>query len=693
MKRLLIPILLSTLPAAAQRVITTESPGELITTAALDGPLTDDVAVLDRATGVLRTGIWNGSTLTWSATGAGLTGAEWFTAGNLEQPPGNPMTLVMGSAAWQQAETFTPALDRRGALQGLGSLPTGFALLDAGGDALTDAVVASSDIFTPGPGLSVFINSGSSQPALSGSAPGPLPVLRRGTPIQSGAGPAALFLTDTSLQLWRPTGGALVKDAELTGLTSAARFAVGRFGLSGESVVVWETGATAFQHVALQPGGPFAAPQTWHAGIPIGQLLAVVSPEFTANDCLMAISQDGTEARLFNFTPGSAPVLRQSFAAPPGTSFTAAVPQSGGHFLLLNGSGERTAGWQRAVFNGTSHNVSANASLPPFRRSAAAPTLFLFASDPWLDPGTPLLALLDLGDWTTATAAGSATFLTDAGTPSGLGSPANAFHGGAGFAQPSQVRADVSLASLGAARSLPRAEVDISPPPGRYPPVSQTINPGTPEEAIVVTPLTLSLSFRTGNAAGIRWRSNGGPWQIWDAAAPPALTADSVIEACAADSGGAPAGPVTAGSYTFGALPALATAAIADADGDGLSDQWEKALNIHDPASDKDGDGASNLAEYLAGTDPCSAASVPGPSVGTPRLAIVSVTTGASPRLFLRLSGTPGILHSAESSTSLTAGAWQPAVSTFTMPASGFFDFSIPVTAGGRGFVRGVAGR
>jgi len=43
---------------------------------------------------------------------------------------------------------------------------------------------------------------------------------------------------------------------------------------------------------------------------------------------------------------------------------------------------------------------------------------------------------------------------------------------------------------------------------------------------------------------------------------------------------------------------------LADTDGDGLPDQWEATHGLADADGDADGDGATNLAEYLGGTDP-----------------------------------------------------------------------------------------
>lgn len=54
---------------------------------------------------------------------------------------------------------------------------------------------------------------------------------------------------------------------------------------------------------------------------------------------------------------------------------------------------------------------------------------------------------------------------------------------------------------------------------------------------------------------------------------------------------------------------------LADTDGDGMHNNWESANgldpDVNDAADDKDSDGASNLIEYQAGTDPSDAMSHP----------------------------------------------------------------------------------
>lgn len=48
---------------------------------------------------------------------------------------------------------------------------------------------------------------------------------------------------------------------------------------------------------------------------------------------------------------------------------------------------------------------------------------------------------------------------------------------------------------------------------------------------------------------------------------------------------------------------------LADADGDGMADEWEIFYGVDDPNGDADGDGDSNLKEYLSGTNPTNSSS------------------------------------------------------------------------------------
>ena len=60
---------------------------------------------------------------------------------------------------------------------------------------------------------------------------------------------------------------------------------------------------------------------------------------------------------------------------------------------------------------------------------------------------------------------------------------------------------------------------------------------------------------------------------------------------------------------------------LGDSDSDGLHNSWETANAVNDPAQDSDGDGFSNLSEYLGGGNPTVQASVPGLIAGTFTLA------------------------------------------------------------------------
>ncbi len=602
-RRLLLVALVAAAPVVhSQRIVTVETATELVTPAAFDAGPNDDLAVLDRASGVLRIGIWDGATLNWTATSASVEGADYLGVGNLELPPGaGAMSIAVGSALKSSLEVYTPATGQRFPLGGLGVLPTTFMVLPLGGSALDDLLVGSSGVAGTNTGLSGLLNNGAfTLPTLADRKVAGQ--LTAGSRVSQGAA----FISDgTALEVWAKQGFPNMKRrARFPGLELGTRYAAGHFGAAApDSFVLWIPGQDKFQHLSiLADGSTFGPAATWNLEIAIGTLQVITSN--TAQDWMLAITPEGTTAVLYDFTPGSAPTIRQSFSAPAGTSFSAASVQGSGHFILLNGTGGRTTGWQRAAFDGTRHTLSANTLLPELKPSRSSPTVFLFTTEPWVDPEAALRSTRDLGDWTTAVVAGTASALTDLGAPAGLGSPIDLPVAGVGgyFPLPNQIASAISLASLGGSPSVIEPTITFTPPAGIYPAKRVPTNPSS----------TLTISLTTSSPAEIRWRVNAEAWQSYTIEHPPALTDDATLEAYAVDPNGAPLGPITRGRYRFGPPLPLEPAAFVDVNGNGLSDPWEKLHGLSDPSGDPDHDGFTNLQEFKAGTDPRDPLSVPG---------------------------------------------------------------------------------
>jgi len=110
-----------------------------------------------------------------------------------------------------------------------------------------------------------------------------------------------------------------------------------------------------------------------------------------------------------------------------------------------------------------------------------------------------------------------------------------------------------------------------------------------------------------------------------------------------------------------------------DSDGDGMPDAWENSFGLRtndltDATEDADGDGASNAAEYLAGTNPLLSESV---------LNITVVSTG--PELILEFPSSAGRHYLIEYTEDLIAPHWETLGEPFTGTA-GLTQIIIPIS-------------
>jgi len=116
--------------------------------------------------------------------------------------------------------------------------------------------------------------------------------------------------------------------------------------------------------------------------------------------------------------------------------------------------------------------------------------------------------------------------------------------------------------------------------------------------------------------------------------------------------GDVPGSEIPNNIYGWGRVDALAALGLGDSDGDGIPDWWELWHNLNpnnptDAALDSDGDGVSNLNEYLAGTDPRDAADY---------FHIASITAGAN--CIMSFQSALNRLYTLESRTNLAVGSW-----------------------------------
>lgn len=456
---------------------------------------------------------------------------------------------------------------------------------------------------------------------------------------KTGTTPVVAEFFNTTFYLENIVPGGLSGALPLSGVTIAANslLTYGNFdGSAYAQVIIYTPGATTAKaaKVTEPAAGSFGWATATTLTFPLAVKQLVTIPTGTATVRLGVLYTNGTGA-IFSFD-GTTLTLRNTIV---NANLEWLCPTENDILISKN-----STGWFRY------NTSSTNATLAPtqfgamtdFGGKARVSNVVFFSNEPFVDPSAAPLAQAAVREWSTATS-GSALAWNISSAPitaAGIGSATTTAYtpaASASFALPNQYRANISFKNLEPSSGPRTADLTIDPASGNFP-VGEELN-------VRISPTSASQS--------VFFRINGGSWTSYNASDPPTVQAATTIEAYT--SGSAGKSPTRSATYTFAAKSPLILGASTDADNDGMPDAWEKAFNLASPTADADGDGVSNLDEYLAGTDPRDASDFP---EGILQLRHSVVTNGGVRTLRLAWDSALGnaIL---EASETLLPGSWQ----------------------------------
>jgi hypothetical protein len=358
----------------------------------------------------------------------------------------------------------------------------------------------------------------------------------------------------------------------------------------------------------------------------------------TASGQLLVTRSQGRELAIYQWSETAELELVETLVAPDGKKFLATAGLSDGGLATLLG----TAAGADPVASPVELGMYAlqngrlaldfQSALPAVSPRPILSRVVVYDRDPFVDSQARQIESLTAGDWArNAQISGStvtvlsATFLDSlrglgAGTIQTLPLTVTPPRGAVALAN--QWESDSSL-FFGALPAVPgSAAVLAQPPPGSHPgPVQLQFAAGA---GVVVF-------SRVGEAA---WLEGRGPY---------AIDHTALVEYYGVNAAGR-ASPRQSGKYIITqATHAPEGPLLADNDGDGLDDAWERLLfgGIEsDPGVDHDGDGFTTGEEYDAGTDPRNPNSRPDGEPQAPLLLDMALTTNG--RLALTWLGAAG---------------------------------------------------
>lgn len=582
---------------------------ELTLGADLDGDGRTDTILVDRASGAYRIGYQLGAgAFTWvEARASGIEGVSGVSAGRLLEASKDALVFTSPEANRVNVVAADSPLDAGEPLSvfpaGVG--PVAAIALDIPGNlntALDDLAVFLSDNGLPNPGrLAQVRDVGGVFSPLSEGALDAVPLVGARVQVKSGGENllGVLEQSGNSRRFRVLRAGALPPAVVVQAdVGNAEGFAFGRF-----------TGAPQVQFLFLKPGetsvraravsepqaGQFqlGAAQVLELGMPLGEVTVLA----TTPARILAVAQDGAEARVFSWNGNGAPVQVQALSAPPGESLRGALAMPDGGFLLFRGDAGAVGStrWETFRVQGGVHVGVGGGALPVLNPRSLAANVFLFADEPFVAPQPRLLRSLNAADWVNSISFGGNPAQVGAvaerfGTSAqGLDNPAARALGpvpaGALFSLANQIRPMMSMVSFLPASGDQPVTVQALPSGGfRRSAVAVNFQP---------VPVTAQVRYRL---------DAGGGWKLSDGK-PLTLVSDTLLEFYAQLPGSEVKSPIQRASYVFekpsGGL---------DTDGDGVPDFVEKARGL-DPAAgaDTDGDGFTDKNELLVGTDPLNA--------------------------------------------------------------------------------------
>jgi hypothetical protein len=427
----------------------------------------------------------------------------------------------------------------------------------------------------------------------------------------------------------------------------------------------WEPGATTFQVRRIQEptAGTFSFGTATTFTLPAG--IENITPVPQGSTGRIAVLFTNRTVGVYGFNGSAAPTLVQTIS---GTGHEMVLPFESGSFLIGSNLRGAIPSWKKVVPSGGTYSETMGGNLQPARITAASNILFLSA-EPFVNVGVTPRRLSHFRDWTTSASAANSPFwsvfslafseTTGLGSSQGLNVSATS---AGDYPLLNQYSSGLSFFVLQPQAGIDQVDVLFSPPPGNYaPPIADNV----PAVTISLSPTMTGYKvfYRRNPTAAFTQLPSSGQIQI---------VSSSAIEAYAQKTNG-PRSPIRKGTYTIQDPSALAASTATDLDGDGMSDEWERLFGLNDPTADSDGDGASNLSEYLAGTDPRN--NTNGPPAA---LVLTGAVVNVSGSNVLRLEWTD---PTAVLKKSTDLGTWGPHGATI-QTIGNTFRADIPITGG-----------